>query len=311
MLHVANGEATSVGLRTAWLPGEVLDGDDILMEGPVPHALRDEADWRVRARWLDERLGIPAAAYLEAREEAESRVAKAEGEVVLWSEEDVFCQVNLLRTLTLLGPAAQPRLVCPPGVRLGGLATLQLAALFERRVPVPGERVALAREAWQAYGAADPRTLARLVATRLDAWPAMRDALALHLQRFPSVESGLGLVEEEVLTLAGDGPVPFDALFQAFGGSPRTHALGMGDVQLVRHVLDLREAGLLEIVGDVPARPDATAARGWVVRTTTAGEAVLAGDAVASFPLPRWLGGVQLGPGLPAWRRDGDRLVRG
>jgi hypothetical protein len=312
VLHVANGETTAVLLARAGVPGEILGADDILMEGPVPHGLRDPSDWQARARWLAQRLGIPEVDYLDAREAIEARIRKEADEVVLWTEGDVFCQVNLLRLLAILPRGSRATVASArAGERLGLQEPARLAALFERREAVTPGRLDLARRAWDAYGNADPQPLARLVSEALDGWPAMRDALALHLERFPNVESGLGTISEELLTLAGDGPIAFDALVQALQGSPRTGGYGLGDAQVVRHVLDLRDAGLLEIIHDEPV-PLALArehARRWIVRTTGAGEAVLVGDAVAAFPMPRWLGGVELGPGRPAWRRDGARLV--
>ena len=162
MLHVVNGDGTACVLAGAGLPGDVLVWRDILVEGPVALSPGPPAD--ARARWLEARLHIEAAAYArQARAQWDGlRGGQAHDEVVLWFEQDLFCAVNLWAILAWLGEhGAPPRLslIYPsldevPG--LGAVDAARLGALFPARVPLAPEALAAGRMAWAAYASADP-----------------------------------------------------------------------------------------------------------------------------------------------------------
>jgi hypothetical protein len=98
MLHLVNGQCTLDVLEKTNIPGDKISVDDILMEGPLPDCLNDEAAWRKRAAWLQKRFGISETEYLQSSRERERVLARcsAIGEVTLWYENDVFCQINFL-----------------------------------------------------------------------------------------------------------------------------------------------------------------------------------------------------------------------
>src|SRR5947209_4032054 len=106
MLHIVNGASTTAQLRrTATVRGDFVSWGDLLMEGPVVHGLISEQDWALRADHLERRFGIPQAEY--QRRMAESLGALENladrDEVVLWFEEDWFCQLHLAFILARLG----------------------------------------------------------------------------------------------------------------------------------------------------------------------------------------------------------------
>jgi hypothetical protein len=170
-LHVMNGTSISPIFEKANLPGVMTVYADPLHEGPVPSGLSDEDMREVRARYL--------AGPDEPWEEIAQGLREWDGaleafhqheEVVLWFEHDLFDQLLLIRHLAWfarrsLGPT-RLSLICIgeyPGIEpfkgLGQLSPDQLAPLFETRVDVTAEQLALGRRAWEVFTSPDPQDL--------------------------------------------------------------------------------------------------------------------------------------------------------
>lgn len=323
MLHVVNGDATLRLMAAAGLDGEFAVWRDALMEGPAPSGLRTLADWEERAARNATDWGISRDAYLGGVKEFHDRVDKGDpDEVVLWFEDDLFCELPLCYLLARPRPGgtgATPWTVVCGDERLGEQRPEALRVLYAaRRRPTAG-MLGLAARAWAAYGASDPPALAALVADA-DAfapWPLLRRGLLAHLARFPSTANGLSATEAAALEALRAGPLPFRSLFARLNPAPPFRTMGAGDVQLATLVAALASCAspLLRLDGaasrdDVLERVAASR-----VEITATGEAVLAGrqDHVALNPPDRWLGGVHLAPGRPLWRWDArsGKLVRG
>ena len=294
MLHLANGETVAALLRQAGLEGSIMDADDLWMEGPWGATPED------RARELERRFGIPPQEYLaRGREALVATMLRAE-EAVFWTEEDLFCQANLCEALRHVPPTHAGRLwLAAPErqeERLGHLAPEALARRFDARAPLTDARLRLAHRAADAFASPDPRAVEALLREDLAAWPALRTGLLAHLRRFPSTRNGLDAVEEDALRiLAREGPLSFPDLFAALQRIPRFWSLGMGDVQLVALLREVRP--LVAVEGDEPAR--------WTLRAADAAAAVLAGevDALSLRHVDRWVGGVRV-RGADPWRWD-------
>jgi len=286
VMHVANGDAFAARLREAGIEGDVLSWADMLSEGPLPHGLRGEEDWRLRARLLAEDYPLDADRYVRDAAERLKRLGEAaqREEIVLWFDEELFCQANacyLLDWLALEAPDAKVSLVAEPGAApVGGLSEL----LAEREL-LSRERRTLARAFWNALGHPDPSGVPRLLRADLSAWPRLALGLRAHLARFPDA-SGLDAIEEELLRILARGPVELPELFATWQETPLGRACGFGDAQVE---VALRRMGpLVEREGKrLVARPDAERP-----------------------PRERWIGGCRLVPGAPGWRRAGDALRR-
>jgi hypothetical protein len=326
MLHIHNGESTAGTLREARLPGEHFSFNEVLMEGPAPAGLTPE-------QWRKHRAGFLAAEYDIELEKCERELLNAEkllasfkehDEVVLWFEHDLFCQVNLVYLLSWFSrqePApANLRLICVdrfpgmPGFRgLGELTGSQLTSLFGDRKAVSAEQFSLAARVWAAYCAPTPETLAGILSEDTSSLPFLRAALQLHLERFPSVENGLGRIENRALDLIAQGNSKFKNLFPAFANLDPVY--GLGDAQFWNCLRRLTEVNppLLEIQWKGSARqgPE-NDFLGASFALTDTGDAVRtrAADLVDTCEFDFWLGGVHLNRSLPIWRWDVERGLR-
>jgi len=273
---------------------------DIMVEGPAVD------DGAARAAWLAPRLGVTRDDYERAWRDGQALLARAavDDEVVLWFEQDLFCAINLWFVVATL-PATTPMWLIFPALTdtfrgLGTLAPQELADLFEHRRPLDAEARGEAGALWRAYAASDPTALACLVPT-LD---FARDAVRLHLGRFPSTARGIDEIETTTLATLADGPRAFPELFRAVTHAPAHRRHGMGDVQYAAVLRDLTPLITVE-------RADAPFVD-WRLALSADGTAVLDGrlDGLAARTLDRWLGGGHLRAGAPGWRWDGARVVR-
>jgi hypothetical protein len=182
-LHIVNGESTTLTLRQTALGGDFLSWGDLLMEGPAVNGLRSAADWAFRAAHLERRFRIPVSDYLRGMQNCRAALDDLArfDEIVLWFEEDWFCQIHLAFILARSGRRAEGRppftLVCPDQERLGTLTAARLDQLWAERRPVTPDRAALAAALWSAYAAEEPTALTRLLDGDFRAWPRLRQGI--------------------------------------------------------------------------------------------------------------------------------------
>ncbi len=324
LLHITNGDSAAGTLRQAGLPGLVSIWADVLHEGPAVAGLSAEGWRELRARYvasegyIDYEVALRASAAWDAAVES----SREHDETVLWFEHDLFDQLILIRLLSWF--ADHPRhparltLVCidrypgiPRFMGLGQLTAPQLAGLFPTRQTVTAAQFDLARRAWSAFLAPDPRGLEALAATGTPALPFLAGALYRFLQEFPSVRNGLSRTEEEAMRLIVKSPMPLRDLFleeQQVEERPF-----MGDMTFFRAVARLIEGAhpLAEIHPRAPLADMGTS----VAMATEDGLAVHQGrlDRVRVNGIDRWLGGVHLEGREARWRWDeaAGRLVGG
>ncbi len=323
--HVTNGDHAAGKLRR-FVDGPVTVACDVLHEGPCPpleggawHALRAGvlagADHGTR---FDEiRRGLAETDAVIARD-----AAAPSAKLVLWFEHDLFDQLILIRTLSLMRPAsADVRLICIgafPGIDrfigLGQLTVEQLATLDGTGVPVTADHYAIAAAAWSAFRSPDPRELLTVI-NKLDAGPGapmpfLRDALLRLLAEYPSATNGLSRTETLALDALSAGEAAAHELFAATQArEPRPF---LGDTTFFGLLRDLSAAArplvALTPVADGNPGNDRVALAG-------AGRDVLAGraDHARLNGIDRWRGGVHLtSAGGSPWRWDSRRetLVR-
>ncbi|MCX6024477.1 MAG: DUF1835 domain-containing protein, partial [Chloroflexi bacterium] len=246
MLHIVNGESTLHLLRQSQsASGDLLSWGDILMEGPIIRGLVSAEDWAMRAAGLERRFGIPQSDYLRGMETSLAALESVDrhDEATLWFEECWFCQIHLVFLLARLRGRDLPRLtlVCPDTERLGTLTPARLDELFAERQTVTPQRMDLAAAVWEAYSAADPQLLARLLDADFGAWPRLHEGILSHLRRFPSHKNGLNVLETAVLRgiAIGSPWVDFAALFQKWNASESGRALGLGDSQFAVYLKEM------------------------------------------------------------------------
>ena len=307
LLHVTNGESAGNTIRQTALGGAVLSWQDVLHEGPVPDV--SPAELRaVRARFLSECGWGSERSLLESFERRDRLFEQAlEGgtEVVLWFENDLYDQLQLVQALALAGDA--PLLLIQADSDLGPLQPDELEALWPARRAVTRHTRALAREAWDAFRAPEPTGWTALLERDTMGLPHLGPALTRLLEELPAADTGLSRTERQLLEPLLDGPKRPHELYLA--SQAREEAVFLGDAWAWRTL-----AGLVPLVEELPAPPplgdphEFAAAR---VTLTKLGRDVLAGkaDRVEAAPPDRWLGGTRV-DGTWRWDAATRRLLR-
>jgi redox-sensitive transcriptional activator SoxR len=319
LLHVTNGESAGNTLRATSLGGAVLPWNDVLHEGPVPAVTRREL-LDVRASFLSgcgwgSRAAIRSS--LERRDRQLIRALRHGVQVVLWFEHDLYDQLQLIDALALVDEAgALPELIVvssfpgKPSFRgLGELNPDELETLWPSRRRATTETLAAAREAWAAFRAPNPVTLAAFAA---EAGPLelLRPALLRLLEELPAAHDGLSGTQRRALeAIAAGASTPATAFVAA---QELEEAPFLGDAWFFRALAELGGGDVRLVEGDegrrLPAPPplgDGSRFASTRLRLTDAGKCVLRGesDCVELLGLDRWLGGTHL-TAQNAWRWD-------
>ena len=315
-LNITNGDSAASSLSDAGIEGKIIAWRDVLHEGPVDSSLPLEELSKQRARfiagnnWAD--FSHVSGDFVE-RDRMIQHLDYFE-EVVLWFEDDLYDQLQLIQLLDFFsnGAAESKRLslivvdgYIPP------LTAEELRELDEARPAVTSEQLALAKRAWSVFGSNDPTRIERLLQEPTSALPYLARALTRHLEEFPSTVNGLSRSEREALTAIDEGNVTPVAAFLEV--AKKQESIFLGDLVFFSYLerLSGRDNPLLTWRDGTPVvAPTPAESRDFVkgeLKLTPLGRDVLAGrkDWQAINTESRWLGGVEITPGS-AWRWNPD-----
>ncbi|MFK0346013.1 DUF1835 domain-containing protein [Pseudomonas asiatica] len=305
--HWRCGNDIAHSLRTAGFAGAFQMFEDPMVMGPVC-ALPEEQYWQARAAYIQQafNLSIQDVEQRQAAQRTALAGLNSDSKIVLWCEGDAYDQLFLIRVLASL-PSLPRRLELieitqVPGVErfigIGQLAPDLLAWLWPQRRALGEDVLALARHAWAAYTAPDPRAWAVLAGIQHAALPLLSRALARQLQELPGANDGLSLTERLLLrVLASRGELPAGRVFAQLmmQDEPLPYLGDMMFHVLLQPLIHAPHPLLLEGPGESWAqRP---------LRLTALAEQVLAGQAhwLDHNPAQRWVGGVLINAADRPW----------
>ncbi|MDP1907479.1 MAG: hypothetical protein Q8K85_04200, partial [Hyphomicrobium sp.] len=310
-LHIRCGGDIRDKLIEAGIEGDFLSFADPAWLGPPPAS---NAWIAGRAALIAERTGLSRQKIRADLGDAYWRLARAPadyGRIVLWGEHDLYDQAALVRVLASFAPRKKlPRIELISidrfrGIKrfigLGQLSAAQLATLWPRRKPISRQQLAFGAKAWAALRAPTPEPLEALCKGDLRALPFLKAALQRQLQELPWTKDGLSLTERNALAALAKGPRSAAEVF-AEAQTRRDPQPFMGDLFFWSVLRDLLETPRPPIAVSAATRRAAWHKR--VLRLTPVGKALLAGklDWQATGPLERWVGGIAISRGAPAWR---------
>jgi hypothetical protein len=304
---ITNGDHAAHALAAHFPDADILIWRDVLVEGPVPGGIDDEALAEIRARHIEQAFGMnDVRADFTRRNAALARIAPQD-DIELWFETDLHDQLQIIELLPRFAAtafAAPPVLMlCPPPLS-GHIGEAGRSA----RSLTPDDYQAAA-DLWPAFRAGTPDRL-HAIAFEVGALPEARVALQRLLEEYPSPRDGLGRIERNALLAIRDGAITPGLAFRHY---QQTEALPfLGDLGFYYRLEQLAH-GPAPLVSGLPQGGIAAAARSnrtveyidTPIELTGAGNSVLDGNAnqIALNGIDRWIGGVHLTPDN-YWRYD-------
>ncbi len=242
ILHISNGNNLTDYLRELDFTDDILTWQEMLCEGPTIPAINSDAFFELRAEFL-------AASYdIEVdTDELKQELSKLDNsdnytEINLWFEYDLFCHINLIGVINLLHQKEIDKplyLICSGRVEgeksLKGLSELspeQLKEHYKNKVLLTQEDIDLAIALWRTYCGTDHNILKPYIVTTSN-FKYMSNCLKAHLKRFPHQQSGLNVLEDNILRLLRDNPIKSKHHLLGYSLNYQGY-YGFGDLQLQR-----------------------------------------------------------------------------
>ena len=323
-LNITNGDSAAGTLSEAGVEGKIISWRDVLHEGPVDSSLSLDELSRQRARFIAERRWDDFAHVSGDFAERDRVIQHLDyfDEIVLWFEDDLYDQLQLIQLLDFLARDAARKktlsLIQVDGY-IPPLSAAKLKELDDKRSRVMPEQFELAQRAWKAFGSDDPSAISRLLEEKTSALPYLAAALWRHLEEFPAVGTGLSRSEHEALAAIDQGhATPIAAFLEV---AKQQESIFLGDIVFYSYLERLsgkrKNALVTWVDGSAVVAPSSETSRDFVngeLKLTTLGYKVLGGDTnwQSVNTLTRWLGGVEIRPGGQGWRWDPEQreLVR-
>jgi hypothetical protein len=324
-LNITNGDSAAGTLSEAGIEGKIISWRDVLHEGPVDASLSLEELSKQRARFISERRWDDFAHVSGDFAERDRVIQHLDyfDEIVLWFEDDLYDQLQLIQLLDFLGRSPAHKNKTLSLIQVDGyippLSGAKLKELDAKRSRVTAEQFDLARRAWQAFGSGDPSSIAALLEQKTSALPYLAPALRRHLEEFPAVGTGLSRSEREALSAIDKGhTTPVAAFLEV---AKLQESIFLGDIVFYSYLERLsgnKNPLVTWADGTSVVSPSSQKSREFVdgaLKLTPLGRDVLAAkrDWQTINAESRWLGGVEIQPGGECWRWDPDErvLVRG
>ena len=315
-LNITNGDSAVSKLRTAGVQGEIVPWNDVLHEGPVNAALSLHDLSELRALFIAERGWDDFAHVSGSFSQRDRTLGSIDrfSEVVLWFEEDLYDQLQLLQLLDFFSRMPDRKVRLSMIVVVGYLTSLAPAVLSDlepKRTEVTGAQLELGKRAWGAFGSADPSSIARLIAEDTSALPFLAAALTRHLEEFPDARSGLSRSEAEALAAIESGHATPVAAFLEVARHQKS--IFLGDIVFYWYLERMSDSDTPLVTWKDGSRVVAPRGREdsrefvtGELAVTDLGREVLTGkcDWQTINRNSRWLGGVEIKPGSGGWRWD-------
>jgi len=241
--NILNGDALAYSFPDTKIEGDIIVVREGLIDGDLSCSVLQDF-WHSRAKYI----GITDAEYHDkVVSEFEKIMDSPDGSVFnLWFEYDLFCQVNMWFTISIIQSLTIKKTVYAVNTSwldktgkqfwsgFGHANTNELAICFADRIPLHDADIELAHHLWTAYKSENLEELTRLAENKSQAFPYLQEVVKAHVDRFPK-DGTKGRPEKVIEEIINTGVEDFHQVFVAFSDVESIY--GFGDIQL-KHLYD-------------------------------------------------------------------------
>jgi hypothetical protein len=215
VLHITNGDSTTNYLKKLDFHGSFITWREMLSEGKTTSDIGSESFWKNRFDFLKTSYNISKKNFIDytLKEYRNLCNEKEQDEIVLWFDQDLFCQINMLAVISWLKRyrnGYQISLVCcaklngsKKNIGLSKLNATQIQQQYKNRIELKQDDIEYADYIWQLYCSDSPLRLETVNKFNpISPFKHLVAAIETHLQRFPSIENGLNKIENTILKTA-------------------------------------------------------------------------------------------------------------
>ncbi|WP_100630022.1 DUF1835 domain-containing protein [Algoriphagus formosus] len=233
-LHILNGDSLAEQLPKE-IPGKKIIFRECLIDGPVAAKTENEF-WKLRKDFLEKNYGAEDYDIYSKSEILKITQIQRESAVYLWFEEDLFCQVNLWKAISLLPDEIELVYLVIPGKQtpysFAHLNSKQLRVQWKNPIKIDFEDQKLFKTLWKSFQSADTETASLQAQLGKEKFPFLNPALDAWKAMIPSKDSeGLPLKTLKEIQ-AAHPDWGFGKTFQEF--QKRHPIYGFGDLQVHR-----------------------------------------------------------------------------
>ena len=213
-LHITNGDSTTNYLKKLNIDGEFITWREMLCEGKTTIDVGSERFWKNRFLYLKSSYKVTKQKFINytLKEYRNLCNKKQLDEIVLWFENDLFCQINMIAviswlkryrkgyTISIIQPKQKSSTVYKG---FSELTENQISQALKKRINLTLDDIEYADYIWQLYCSDSPLRLEVVYKFNpMSPFQNLTTAVEDHLKRFPSIHNGLNAVENEILSVA-------------------------------------------------------------------------------------------------------------
>jgi len=249
--HILNGDALAEKFPTREMEGKIAVIREAFIEGPVTIDFTNEY-WERRKEYIHSTYGEEG----DYKKHFLSQLAimeriKADDEVYLWFEDDLFCQANMWFAIYFILKKTQPKFfrVFPEEDKdhwngFGRADKKELITCFEKRIEFQESDLSLSKKLWEAFVANDSKELKLLSSTSSNCFRFLKDVIEAHIGRFPADGSD-GRPQQTLIEILNNGKTDFYEIFEEFAKQEGIY--GFGDMQVYNMLKEME----IEFKGDI------------------------------------------------------------
>lgn len=254
VVHILNGDSTSIGIRNGGIEGDIIIWREMLAEGPLEKNIGSDSFWKKRYSFFDSKMGVSKLEYFDKTIKEITKIEDIANyeEVVLWFEFDLFCQVNLIALCSYLLKYFRKDinyyLVCTGKEKgkvslqsLSDFAPSSYSNLLENKIKLSRHDLLFAEQCWEVYVKNEQQDFRDFNFQKNTKFKYLQMAMNQHLKRFPD-KLMLNQIDYKILEIINSGVhTAKDIVRELLNWQKKETVYGFGDLQYLGYFNRLSE----------------------------------------------------------------------